>query len=478
MSDNPGSGAPQLMRQLIQKVQQFDANLHRAVRALERRGIQFTFDPAEQLLTIRHDLTRAQQESERLTKQLVTLQALVQSSALITSSLQLEQVLDQVADSVMTLTGAERTYLMLRDRTTGELRIGTMRNCEALSEKESIFSRSVMVAAIEKGEPIVTTNAQDDARFQDAESVVAQGLRSILCIPLLLDDQLIGVLYADSRVRPGLFSADILPSLAAFGAQAAIAIEKARLHEEEIQKQRLEEELRAGRQIQFSLLPKAPPAIAGWDFAAEYLPARVVGGDFYDFFELPGNQIGIVIADVADKGIGAAIFMALSRTMIRSTALVGRDPADALICANDLIIQDSNSDLFLSAFYGALDPTTGRLVYTNAGHNRPLVLRAGTDTIEELRARGIILGVFPNIPLEERETVIAPGDVVLFYTDGLTEAMNAQGEEFGEARLRQVIADNRDLSAGEIANALLEAVEAFTGYAPQSDDRTLVVFKH
>jgi serine phosphatase RsbU (regulator of sigma subunit) len=475
---DPYASVPQLMRGVIQKVQTLDANLTRAVRALERRGIQLTFDVSEDLLNIRHDLARAQHEAGRLNNQLTRLQHLVRSSALMTSSLQLEQVLIQVLDSVIALTEAERAYLMLRDKHTGELSICITHNCQPDhdSDPENVFSRSVIIAAIDRAEPIVTTNAQNDARFQSADSVVTQGLRSILCIPLVMDDELIGVLYADSRVRPGIFGDDILPSLATFGLQAAIAIEKARLHEEELQKLRMEEELNVGRQIQLSLLPKAPPDVPGWDFAAAYQAARVVGGDFYDFFNLPSGQVGVVVADVADKGVPAAIFMALSRTMLRSTAFVERGPAAALAQANALILQDNQSELFISAFYAVIDTASGKVAYANAGHNYPLLVRASGD-VETLRASGIVLGTFADVQLQERETALEPGDMLIFYTDGITEAMNPDNEEFGEARLVAAALAQRDQSSANIVAAILGAVETFIGDAPQSDDLTLVVVK-
>src|SRR5262249_7357971 len=178
-------------------------------------------------------------------------------------------------------------------------------------------------------------------------------LRSILCIPLLLNREVVGVMYADNRIQQGIFSHERIPLLATFGTQAAMAIEKARLHEEEIARQRLEKELAVGKTIQLSLLPKNKPSVRGWEFATAYQPARLVGGDFYDFFEMPDNEnlVGIVIADVADKGVPAALFMALSRTMIRTTALAGLDPSEALTRANSLILQDSQSGLVFRAFY-------------------------------------------------------------------------------------------------------------------------------
>jgi sigma-B regulation protein RsbU (phosphoserine phosphatase) len=217
----------------------------------------------------------------------------------------------------------------------------------------------------------------------------------------------------------------------------------------------------------------------GWECAAIYEPARQVGGDFYDFFNLPGNppRQGIVIADVATKGVPAALFMALSRTMIRTTALGGRCPAAALARANELIRQDSRSDLFVSAFYGILDPDTGRLVYANAGHTRPLWLQAATGQVSELEGRGIVLGILPGIGSEEREVQIAPGDLLVLYTDGVTEAADADDRLFGVKRLREIVTSFRSAAAQEVLIAILDAVRSYADRAPAADDLTLVVLK-
>jgi sigma-B regulation protein RsbU (phosphoserine phosphatase) len=441
---------------------------------------QISIDLEQLVGNVLASLKQASQSSNEIVAQLQQLQNLVSNSARITSSLHLDQVLDQVMDSVLDLTGAERAYLMLRDPENDVLTIRKARNWENQSnlEQDQAFSRSVIRSALEKAEPIVAIHIQEDSRFSNAQSVITQGLQAVLCIPLILDGKLIGVLYADHRSEPAIFSEGMIPLLAAFGTQAAIAIEKARLHEKEIKLQRIDKELSVGQQIQLSLLPKMHPSVPGWDFAATYQAARVVGGDFYDFVELPDGKLGIVVADVADKGIPAAIFMAVSRTIIHTTALSDFDPAEVLVQANQLILQDNTNDLFLTAFYSVLDTTTGQLVFANGGHNHPLLLRAETASFEALAAPGIVLGVLPDIQLDSREVWLSAGDILVFYTDGLTEAMDLDFQEFGEARLCQSIFDSRQGSANEIIKAIVEAMRQFVNGAEQSDDLTIVVIKY
>jgi sigma-B regulation protein RsbU (phosphoserine phosphatase) len=305
-----------------------------------------------------------------------------------------------------------------------------------------------------------------------------EGFQGHAVVPLIADGRSIGILVLNTR-QPRRADEGELRLLRLMANQAAIAVEKARLHQEEVKGQGMEKELAIGRQIQLSLLPEYCPAVAGWEFAAFYQAARQVGGDFYDFFELPGQpgRLGLLIADVMGKGVPAALFMAVSRTVIRTTALDGHSPAATLMQANELILEDSHSELFLTAFYGVLDTRSGRMVYANAGHNRPLWLQAATGKFEELAARGIVLGAMQGIELEECEIEVAPGDLLVFYTDGVTEAMDARHEVFDVERLRASVATTSHASTQQILGAVVDAVHAYTGDVPQSDDMALVAVK-
>ncbi len=269
-------------------------------------------------------------------------------------------------------------------------------------------------------------------------------------------------------------------SLAAFADQVAIAVHNMQLlRRTDEALARKVEEITVAQQIQRAMLPLHNPDVPGWQFATVYEAARIVGGDFYDFYELPGKpaRLGVVVADVADKGVPAALFMALSRTIMRTTALSGRGPGSALLRANELILKDSASDLFLSAVYAVIEVQTGRVIYVNAGHNRPLWYRAATRTVEELTARGVILGILEEIALEEQRIDLAVGDVLVLYTDGLIEAVSAGGEEFGKERLMAVVAAHAAGSAADLQAAILAAYAAFTGGAEVVDDVTCVVVR-
>lgn len=249
-----------------------------------------------------------------------------------------------------------------------------------------------------------------------------------------------------------------------------------RLMEEEVKHQRMEEEMAIGRRIQRSLLPASCPQIPGWEFAAYYRAARQVGGDLYDFITLPEtpNLLHLVIADVTGKGVPAALFMAFGRTVIRTEARNGCLPAETLRRTNRSILQDIRTPLFLSAFYATLETDSGRLAYANAGHNWPY-LRRRNGAVEPLASKGLLLGVFPEAIIEEETNQIEPGDCLVLFTDGITEAQNAASDLFEEERLEAVIAAHDGDSADGLLQAIVAAVEAFVGDTPQADDFTIVV---
>jgi sigma-B regulation protein RsbU (phosphoserine phosphatase) len=266
--------------------------------------------------------------------------------------------------------------------------------------------------------------------------------------------------------------------------QGAMAIQNVKLHEEEIRRKELEANLSVARTIQLSMLPSSPPQFAGWEIASLYRAAQQVGGDFFDFFEVSeegaspdGASLGMVIADVADKGVPAALYMALSRTLIRTTGLSGRTPAAALERANELMLKDSQADIFLSAFFAILETKSGRQRYANAGHNRPLWRHVATAEIENLGGKGTVLGVLEGIELEDRQITIDPGDVLVFYTDGISEAFDARGNVFGTDRLSDALRRSSGASAEDVLNGIIARIETFVGDTPQSDDFTLFVVR-
>lgn len=251
-----------------------------------------------------------------------------------------------------------------------------------------------------------------------------------------------------------------------------------RFIEVEVKRQRLEQELAIGQQIQLSLLPESCPFRSGWDFAAVYRAARQVGGDLYDFISDPEQPdlLHMVIADVTGKGVPAAMFMALCRTVIRTEARNGRSPAELLRRTNQFLVSEQRSRTFLTAFFATLNIQTGELRYAIGGHDRPYWLQAGNGRLQQLTGQGMLLGAFPTIRVEENTITLAPGDTLILYTDGITEARRGP-DLFDEAGLEAVIIAQAGATAQQLSQKVLEAVDQFSGDTPQSDDITLVILK-
>ena len=243
----------------------------------------------------------------------------------------------------------------------------------------------------------------------------------------------------------------------------------------ELERRAYEMEIAGG--IQQSFLPESPPRIEGVELAALNLPAKEVGGDFYDFIPVSQQKWGLVIADVSGKGIPAALFMALSRAVVRANAVGNPTASQAIRRANDLIVEDDKVNMFVTLFYSVLDPAGKTLTYVNAGHNPPLMLRQDGHAIALLEAKGIALGVMPDIGLEEREISLRKGDIVVLYTDGVTEAINSNEEQFGKERLTSIVEKNSNLTASGLVERIQQEVAGFSQGQPQFDDLTLMILK-
>ena len=247
-----------------------------------------------------------------------------------------------------------------------------------------------------------------------------------------------------------------------------------RLEQERIERERIEQELQVARRIQHASLPREVPALEGWQISPYYRPAREVGGDFYDFFELEDGRLGLVVGDATGHGVPAALVMASARSMLRAVAQASDSPGDVLRRVNDPLATDIPPNMFVTCFYAILEPKSGSLTYANAGHDLPYLHRNGD--VEELRARGMPLGLMPEMSYEEKEMVLDTGEGVLFYSDGLVEAHNPEGEMFGFPRLRALIAQHAEERS--LRDFLMRELHSFTGEEwEQEDDITLVTLQ-
>lgn len=286
----------------------------------------------------------------------------------------------------------------------------------------------------------------------------------------------IGGIYL-SRSRTPTAVASLLPAVQSLAAQVASALHGAEVYEQTLAHQRVEQELALAGQIQASFLPNELPHVPGWQLTATLKPARETSGDFYDFIPLPNGRFAIVVADVADKGMGAALYMALSRTLIRTYAVEYHARPDFVLqVANRRILADTQAGLFVTVFYGVLDPLTGTLTYCNAGHSPPYLLSAQNDDgVQVLHRTGMPLGVVEDATWEQETVQLVPGDTLVLYTDGVTDAEDETGAFFGQERLLEIAQANLGQSAQNIQDTLIAEIHQFVDDAPQFDDITLMV---
>jgi len=320
-----------------------------------------------------------------------------------------------------------------------------------------------------------------DVKSLELESPAVSALRDAgveLVVPLVSQGELVGVVNLGPRLSDQAYSTDDRKLLVSLAAQAAPALQVAQLVRRQAAeartRERIEQELRVATLIQQNFLPKQLPELPGWHVSAYYRPAREVGGDFYDFIELPDGLVGVVIGDVTDKGVPAAMVMAATRSLLRASAQRVVDPGAVLSRVNELMCPDMPPKMFVTCLYGVIDPATGTFRFANAGHNLPYV-RTESGTIE-LRATGMPLGLLPGIDYEETEAVLDFGQVMLLHSDGVAEAHAESGEMFGFPRLMDVVGSRR--GSGEVIDRVLTELGRFTPTdGEQEDDITLVALR-
>jgi serine phosphatase RsbU (regulator of sigma subunit)/putative methionine-R-sulfoxide reductase with GAF domain len=404
------------------------------------------------------------------------LNALLQVAENVAAITDLREMLATIVRLIPLLVGVERCAILLCDG-AGDHFLAT--EAYGLDSEELAAFRTLNCHHGESGPFQTLWETRQAVKVGQDDPLLPKGLgmASPLLVPLLARGGITGVICVDQGAGAKGLSARQEAILTGIANQAAVAIENAQLQVQADEKERLQHEVDLARQIQSSLLPACCPSIHGYDLDTDWRGARQVSGDFYDFFPLPGNKWGILIADVSDKGMAAALFMALSRSLIRSGLIGGDPPAHGLKRANGWILSDTTSGLFVTVFYLVLDVASHQITYVSCGHNPPLLVRGTGSDVLWLRGKGIALGVTEEISLEEQTVALERNDTLLLYTDGITEATNAAGEFFGVGRLLQALAGSERRPASQTVAAVRDAVTDFVGAAPQSDDITLVALR-
>jgi serine phosphatase RsbU (regulator of sigma subunit) len=398
----------------------------------------------------------------------------------------LDDVLALVLDSAIEVTGAERGFIMLANADNAlEFKLARGRRQQTLPGTSFATSRKIPEEVFLTGVPKQLDDLMDGDLANVHMGTVALGIRNVHCVPLklvryvdradeLAGERRIGVLYLDSREKGKFTSGSTHAALETLATEAAVAIENARLYRETMEKARMEQEMRIAAEIQQALLPKAGRVGAFFRAAAASLPCRSIGGDFFDYVDLPGGSFGFALGDVAGKGPPAALLSAMMQGIFAAQAASNDGPSQTIGRVNLALYRRGIESRFVTLMYGALQPD-GQLTYCNAGHNPPLVV--GASGVRRLETGGPIVGLFEGALFAEETVALTPGDWLIVFSDGVSEAMSAGGDEYGEARILETVQRQMAADPPTMLQAIFADVRTFTKGAAQSDDITALVLR-
>jgi serine phosphatase RsbU (regulator of sigma subunit)/pSer/pThr/pTyr-binding forkhead associated (FHA) protein len=399
----------------------------------------------------------------------------------------LDEVLTLVLDAAIEASGAERGFIMLADA-SGRLEMQMARAVDhvTLPHGAEGISRKIPEQVFTSGEPTVVADLLEGDLASVHTGTVALGIRHVLCVPLHMvryvartmapeSRKTVGVLYLDSRARGRLLSAEARADIETLAGEAALAIENARLYQEALEKARIDRELATASRIQQALLPEPRREGRFFEAVGASIPSRTIGGDFFDYQDLPNGALGLAIGDITGKGPPAALLTALVQGLLAAESFTDKPPDEVIALINRVLLARPIESRFVSLFLSVLTPD-GRLDYCNAGQNPPLLFSGGA--IARLEVGGTLIGAFPGAAFSRASAQLAPGDTLVLYSDGVSEAENVTGQEFGEVGIRETIAPVLNQTPQQVLDTLFAALKAFTSGTGPHDDMTAVVVRY
>jgi serine phosphatase RsbU (regulator of sigma subunit)/pSer/pThr/pTyr-binding forkhead associated (FHA) protein len=422
------------------------------------------------------------EDAESLARRNRMLGILTRSASALIEHRPLHELFETVLDLLFDALPVERGVILLLEGAPARphVKASRSRRGETIGRVPGSITRRVVSERV----ALLLPNLLDDAAFRTQDSILATGIRSALCAPLLYrtaadasspaHEEVIGLVYLDTLQRSHPFADEDIQLLTALANIAAAKIENVRLLEESLEKRAMERDLRVAAEIQNGLLPRQAPRVPGYGLSGINRPCRTIGGDYFDF-TLEGERLLLALGDVSGKGTGAALLMTMLRAAVRGHWADG-GAADAMARINRTVFQNIPDGKYITFFMARLDPASGRLCYVNAGHNPPLLVRAG-GSVELLDRGGVVLGLLEPVVYDEGHVELRPGDALVVYSDGVTETWNADDEEFGEEGLLAVVTRHVGRDAPSLQDAVLAALEAHAPGAKATDDRTLIVLK-
>ena len=435
-------------------------------------------DPSKTIALSREKLPTAEILESQFSSRNELLGIISKVGVALLSSSGLSDTLNQVASLVFETVPAERCMIMLRDEAEdGGMKILVARTRGKDEQIEEVrISRTVMDEVMKNGKSVLTSDAQHDPRYA-SQTMALLGIRSVLAVPLSVHEhEIFGLVYADSPTYEASFTEEHLNILTTLASVASIRIENARLLEERFERERMERELELATEIQQSFQPSSPPIIDGYEFQGISFSCYEIGGDYYDFIQRHDGKMMIALGDVSGKGTAAALLMSSVHAAIHAQTAAKNSLLETVTSVNQYLADNTPSNRFVTLFIAELDPATGKIAYINAGHNPPLIGR-NDGTVEQLGSGGFPLGIIPNAEYELGETYLKSNEVLVIYSDGVSEAANLKEEEFGMERLTDVISKNLQKSASGMRDKIESSLSSFTQSAPVGDDITMVIVK-
>lgn len=400
--------------------------------------------------------------------------ALNQAANALITHYPLEKLVEVIMDIVFQAVTSDRGALIMLDpQDRSQLQLKVVRN--SVGDQGLQISRTIIDEVMRNKKAVLTVDAQSDDRFEASLSIQMQGIRSIICVPLWNNRDVIGLVYIDNLISRRTFTQSDLRLVALIANMAAVKIENSLLLEEQLEKKRIEEQLAVAAQIQRRLLPQTNPELPAYQIYGVNRSCYQIGGDYYDFITKEDGRLAIIIADVSGKGVGAALMMAAFQATIRTLIKTMKDPAALMEQLNHLMKENSPDNKYITVFYGELDTNNHTFQYVNAGHNPPIFYKTKVPTL--LTACGPVVGIIPGAKYESRSIALDRFDLLFFYTDGVTECQAPDGEEFGEEGVIRFLERYYHEDAEELAQLLETHIREFSHGAALLDDTTLIFLK-
>jgi len=421
------------------------------------------------------DADNLREENRQLKRAVEELSILNDLARTIGASVDSQDIIRKIVDRSMRAVHAEQTVVTLLDRVTDQPMKTLVRAMNSSSGHTHFhISENLLGWMHLYKKPLLTNDPVGDDRFRGLKW--DPSIRSILCVPLMVKSELIGVITSYNKQAGDVFTEEDQRLLAIIAGQSAQIIENARLYEEEKALATMKEQVRLAAQIQQDLLPKAPPALDGYDIAACSIAAQMVGGDYYDFIHVRDARWALCLGDVSGKGLPASLLMANLQATLRGQAALDQPVGHAITQSNRLLYQSTDPEKFATLFMGILDVSAHTLAYCNAGHEYPMRVSPGGE-IERLVTGGIALGVLDSFPYEAGSTRLDAGDILVVYSDGIPDAIDPTETPFGEQRLLTLVREHAQAPARAIMDRIVEAVHTHEQGAPRADDLTVLVVK-